>query len=172
MPMKLWTAFWAGCILVALSLGMAQAANMKIESPAFANGGMIPGRFTCKGANVSPELLISGIPAKAKVLALVVEDPDAPMGTWTHWLVWNIPPSTARIPENAIPTGAVQGTNDFGKPQYGGPCPPFGSHRYYFKLYALDKPMALKAGAKRETLLAALKGHVLGQAVWMGRFQK
>lgn len=146
--------------------------GMKITSPDFPDSSMIPTRFTGDGEDVNPTLEISGVPAAAKSLALIVDDPDAPRGTWTHWLVWNVPPATARIPENSVPEGAVQGTNDFPAARYNGPMPPSGTHRYFFKLYALDTVLNIPAGAKRRAVDEALRGHILDEAQWMGRYSR
>src|SRR5216684_7214495 len=144
------TIIIVGCLiaadaLVAFATG---GVKMKISSPAFQEGGTIPEKFSKNGQNVNPELRIEGAPAEAKSLALIVDDPDAPVGLFTHWLVWNIDPKTTEITENSVPKGAVQGTNDFPGERYDGPCPPSGTHRYYFKVFALDKTLDLRAGAK------------------------
>lgn len=144
---------------------------MKLESPNFRNGGMIPPEFTCDGSNLSPTLLISDVPSSAQSLALIMDDPDAPMGTFVHWVVWNIPPTTAEIQKGAKPAG-VLGRSGFGKAGYGGPCPPSGTHRYYFKLYALSTPLGLKEGSSKEDLLEAMKGCVLSEAMLMGTYQR
>jgi Raf kinase inhibitor-like YbhB/YbcL family protein len=151
---------------------MACAGAMRISSPDFSESGMIPAMFTCKGDNVSPGLEISGVPAAAKTLALVVEDPDAPSGTFTHWIVWNIAPGTKKVAGGAAPTGAAEGTNDFGNAGYSGPCPPSGTHRYIFRLSALDIAPRLKPGASRKDFDAAIQGHVIARAALMGRFSK
>ena len=143
---------------------------MKISSPAFQEGGPIPEKFSKNGQNVNPELRIEGAPAEAKSLALIVDDPDAPVGLFTHWLVWNIDPKTTRVAENSAPTAGVQGLNDFGKRNYGGPCPPSGTHRYFFKIFALDTKLELKPGARRAELDAAMRGHTLAQGELMGRY--
>lgn len=145
---------------------------MKVTSSAFQEGGTIPEKFSKNGQNVSPELRIEGIPAEAKSLALIVDDPDAPVGLFTHWLAWNIDPRTTDIAEGSVPDGAVQGKNDFGESGYGGPQPPSGTHRYYFKVLALDNTLDLKPGAKRKEVDAAIKGHVVGQGQLMGRYSK
>src|SRR6267378_3425141 len=119
--------------------------KMKITSSAFQQGANIPSKFSCDGADTSPPLQIQEIPPAAKSLVLIVDDPDAPSGLFTHWIVWNIEPATAQIDENNSPVGAMKGTNDFGKSGYGGPCPPSGTHRYFFKLIALDQKLSLKA---------------------------
>lgn len=145
---------------------------MKISSSAFQEGGTIPEKFSKNGQNVSPELRIEGVPADAKALAIIVDDPDAPVGLFTHWLVWNIDPKTDHIAEGNAPNGGVQGKNDFGDIGYGGPQPPSGTHRYYFRVFALNGPLDLKAGAKRKKLDAAMKGHVVAQGQLMGRYSK
>jgi Raf kinase inhibitor-like YbhB/YbcL family protein len=144
---------------------------MKITSSAFQEGGNIPSKFTCDGSDTSPPLQITGVPSEAKSLVLIADDPDAPSGLFTHWLVWNIPPQTNSISEGSAPKG-VHGTNDFGKPDYKGPCPPPGTHRYSFKIYALDRELDLRGGAKRGQLDAAMKGHVVAQGVLVGRYAR
>jgi Raf kinase inhibitor-like YbhB/YbcL family protein len=149
---------------------MNAASTISITSPAFQAGGDIPAKFTCNGTNVSPELQISGVPNEAKSLVLIVDDPDAPRGLFTHWIVWNIDPKATQIAENSAPAGAVQGTSDFGKRNYGGPCPPSGTHRYFFKMFALDTKLDLKPSARRAELDAAMHGHVLAQGELMARY--
>ena len=149
---------------------MNAVSSISITSPAFQAGGDIPTKFTCNGTNISPELQISGVPSEAKSLALIVDDPDAPHGLFNHWLVWNIDPKTTRVAENSAPPGGVQGTNDFGKTKYGGPCPPSGTHRYFFKIFALDTKLELKPSAHRPELDAAMRGHILAQGELMARY--
>ena len=144
---------------------------MKITSSAFQEGGNIPSKFTCDGSDTSPPLQITGVPSEAKSLVLIADDPDAPSGLFTHWLIWNIPPQTNSISEGSAPKG-VHGTNDFGKPDYKGPCPPPGTHRYSFKIYALDRELDLRGGAKRSQLDAAMKGHIIAQGELVGRYAK
>lgn len=144
--------------------------RMRIESPAFAQDAAIPVEFTCDGKNVRPPLVVTGVPENAKTLALVIDDPDAPFGSWTHWLVWNIPATTIEMTAVKLPTGAVEGTTSFGKPGYGGPCPPAGAHRYFFKLYALDVTLDLTPAADAKALDAAMDGHVLDKAGLVGRY--
>ena len=158
-------------LLLAVASFAAGGARMKITSSAFQEGGNIPSKFTCDGGDSSPPLRIAEIPSGAKTLALVVDDPDAPSGVFTHWIVWNISPQTNAIAEGSAPQG-VQGTNDFGKFGYGGPCPPSGTHRYYFKIFALDRELNLPAGAKRNQLDAAMKGHVVAEGELKGRYAK
>jgi Raf kinase inhibitor-like YbhB/YbcL family protein len=145
---------------------------IKIKSPVFNQEEMIPEKYTCNGEDFNPPLLIENVPEEAKSLVLIVDDPDAPMGTFTHWLVWNIDPKIKEIKENSVPEGAVLGTNDFGKTAYGGPCPPFGTHRYYFKVYALDTVLDLPKGSNRLQLEKAMMGNVLDSGELMGKFSK
>lgn len=144
---------------------------MNISSSAFADRGSIPSKYTCDGANSSPPLAFASVPAGAKSLALVVDDPDAPGGTFDHWIVWNIPPNTTSIGEGQSPQG-TSGRNGFGKSGYGGPCPPNGEHRYQFKLYALDTTLNLPAGASKADLERAMNGHTLAQAQIVGRYRR
>ena len=167
-------AIIAGALAIALGSIVSFAAGgakMKITSSAFQEGGNIPPKFTCDSADTSPPLQIAEVPSGAKSLALVVDDPDAPSGLFTHWMVWNISPQTGTLEEGSTPTG-VQGANDFGKSGYGGPCPPSGTHRYYFKIFALDRELDLPPGAKRSRLDAAMKGHVVAQGQLMGRYAR
>src|SRR3989442_5317577 len=154
------TIIIVGCMIAADALVAFAAGGLKmtISSPAFQEGGTIPEKFSKNGQNFNPELRIEGAPAEAKSLALIVDDPDAPVGLFTHWLVWNIDPKTTEIAENSVPKGAVQRTNDFPGAQYDGPQPPSGTHRYYFRIFALDQTLNLRAGAKRKELDAAMKG--------------
>ena len=163
----------AGALVIALAIVSfaAGGAKMKITSSAFQEGGNIPSKFTCDGADSSPPLQIAEIPSGAKSLALIVDDPDAPSGLFTHWMVWNISPQTNTIAEGSTPKG-VHGTNDFGKSGYGGPCPPSGTHRYYFRIFALDSELNLPPATKRSQLAAAMKGHVVAQGELMGRYAK
>lgn len=141
---------------------------MKITSPSFQEGGNIPSKFTCDGANSSPAFRIEQTPPTTKSLALMMDDPDAPGGLFIHWLIWNIDPQTKEIMENSAPPKAIQGTNNFPNVGYGGPCPPSGTHRYFFKIFALD----LKSGAKRADLEHAMHGHVIAQGQLMGRYAR
>ena len=158
-------------LLAVIASIAAEGATMKITSSAFQEGGNIPSKFTCDGSDTSPPLRITGVPSEAKSLVLIADDPDAPGGLFTHWLIWNIPPQTNSISEGSAPKG-VHGTNDFGKPGYKGPCPPPGTHRYSFKIYALDRELDLRAGAKRSQLDAAMKGHVIAQGELLGRYAR
>lgn len=145
-------------------------AEFKITSPAFAQGAPIPDRHAYRKQNLSPPLEISGVPAGAKCLALVVDDPDAPVGTWVHWLLANVAQTIKSIPEGTTPPSAIRGKNDFGTLNWGGPAPPSGTHRYFFRLYALDIALSLKEGFARKDLDAAMKGHVLATAETMGTY--
>ena len=151
--------------------------EIKLTSTAFREGDYIPKKYTCDGENVSPPLAWSGIPSTAKSIALVCDDPDAPMGTWVHWVIFNIPPSINKLNEK-IPTdkvledGTTQGSNDFRKIGYGGPCPPGGTHRYYFKIYALDRRVELTPGATKAELLHEMTGHILAEEKLMGKYSR
>jgi Raf kinase inhibitor-like YbhB/YbcL family protein len=161
---------FAFAIFVGTILNMNAASSISVTTPAFQAGGDIPAKFTCNGANANPELKINGVPKEAKSLVLIVDDPDAPRGLFTHWIVWNIDPKTTDIGENSAPAGGVQGTNDFGKRNYGSPCPPSGTHRYFFKIFALDTKLDLKPSARRAELDSAMHGHTLAQGELMARY--
>ena len=141
---------------------------MRITSSAFENGAMIPEKYTCDGENISPPLTIVDIPKEAKSLVLIADDPDAPMGTWTHWIVWNITVKNIGIEENSAP--GTEGRNTSGKEGYSGPCPPSGIHRYFFKVYALDNILENKIGASRKEIEQSMEGHVIAESVLMGRY--
>jgi len=150
---------------------------VELSSTAFTSEGTIPKRHTCDGENVSPPLAWGGIPPEAISLALVVDDPDAPGRTWVHWLAYDLPAASGGLPESVPPEKAVagggrQGRNDFGRLGYGGPCPPSGTHRYHFRLYALDTVLGLDAGASKAELLQAMQGHVLAEATLIGRYRR
>ncbi len=142
---------------------------MKITSSAFENNGNIPSKYTCDGEGINPPLNFSDIPASTQSLALIVDDPDAPSGTFVHWTVWNIDPKSTGIEENSIPSGAVQGMTSYGKEGYGVPCPPSGVHRYFFKLYALDAKLYLPS-VRADSLEKAMIGHTLAQAEIIGLY--
>jgi len=146
--------------------------QLTIASPAFEDGSSIPSQYTCDGADISPPLTIAGVPPESKSLALVVDDPDAPGGTWVLWLLWDIDPRQIAIEEAGVPPGAPQGRNDFKRNTYGGPCPPSGTHRYFFKLYALDAALGLKAGSTKADLEKAMRGHVLSEAKIVGLYKR
>lgn len=142
---------------------------MKLTSPEFKHNAFIPKKFTCLGEDINPALEVIDIPANAQSLVLIVDDPDAPGQTWIHWVVYDIP-VTARISENSIP--GVQGHNDFGRQDYGGPCPPSGVHRYFFKAYALDTKLNLPPGQTKGQIEKVLQSHILAQAELIGLFTK
>lgn len=145
--------------------------SLSLKSPAFAHEGKIPSKFTCDGEGVSPPLSWSGVPEGARSLVLIVDDPDAPGGTWDHWIVFNMPTSTSGIEEGKEPNG-VAGGNSWGRGGYGGPCPPSRTHRYVFRLYALKTTLPLSAGASKQEVLAAMEGYMLAQAELVGNYQK
>jgi Raf kinase inhibitor-like YbhB/YbcL family protein len=145
---------------------------IKITSPAFTNNQPIPAKFSCDGEGINPPLDINDIPAKAKSLALIVDDPDAPAGLWTHWLVWNINPQVTAIKENSVPSGSLVGKNTSGNSNYDGPCPPSGQHRYFFKFYALDTVLNLASGSERPALENAMKGHIIDNGELMGTYKR
>lgn len=146
--------------------------TLKLSGAAFRQNELIPAKYTCDGADVSPPLMIENVPLQAKSLALIVDDPDAPAGTWVHWVVWNIAPGTKELKENTIPPGAQQGMTDFRKRSYGGPCPPSGTHRYFFKLYALDATLTLGPNTTKSELESAMKGHIISQAELVGLYAR
>lgn len=145
---------------------------MKISSSAFQNNATIPAKYTCDGQDINPPLKVESIPGGTKSLALIVDDPDAPRGTWVHWVVWNINPQTSELKENSVPAGAQQGMNDFRRLAYGGPCPPSGTHRYFFKLYALDATLTLSSRSTKSDLERAMKGHIIEQAEIIGLYRR
>lgn len=146
--------------------------TMKISSPMFQNNSAIPKKYTCDGENTNPPLEISEIPVEVQSLVLIVDDPDAPGGTWVHWTVWNIDPKTTRIEENSVPIKAVEGTTSFGRTGYGGPCPPSGTHRYFFKLYALDIKLNLPLDTVKSGLLEAMADHILAETELVGLYSR
>ena len=167
-------------ILSSLSPNLNAGGNkMKfvITSSAFSEGGMIPRKYSCDGPDVSPELIWEGVPEDTRSLALICDDPDAPVGTWVHWVLFNIPAGEKGVaaqiaPDATLSNGARHGTNDFRRLGYGGPCPPGGTHRYYFKLYALDTTLPLGAGATKAQVEAAMAGHILASAQLMGKYKR
>lgn len=146
---------------------------MRIASSSFGNGGPIPKKYSCEGENLNPPLDISDIPKNTKSLALICDDPDAPAGTWVHWVVWNIRPDIGEIVEGAKGLG-VEGSNDFMKTGYGGPCPPkgHGPHRYFFRLYALDAMLSLRPGSAKNDLEKAMEGHIIEKAELVGTYER
>jgi len=151
--------------------------EIKVTSTTFRDGGMIPRKCSHDAEEVSPALEWTGVPESTKTIALISDDPDAPMGTWVHWVLFNLPPTEKGLPEAVPPdmelkNGARQGRNDYHRIGYGGPCPPSGTHRYFFKVYALDAVLDLPAGATKAELLKAMEGHILAQGQLMGKYQK
>jgi len=171
----LWALFTGGDSAAPAQTKGGKAMNLK--SRAFDNGGMIPARYTCDGADVSPSLEWSPGPEGTKSYALICDDPDAPMGTWVHWVIFNLPAGITELPEDVphekkLPSGGLQGVNDFRKIGYGGPCPPGGTHRYFFRVYALDTTLPLGPGATRDQVLKAMKGHGLVEGQLMGKYKR
>lgn len=145
---------------------------MEITSQTFFHNEKIPPKYTCDGANLSPPLKFSNVPQDAKSLVLICDDPDAPMGDWIHWLIWNIDPQTVEIAENSCPKDAIQGTTSFGNTSYGGPCPPSGTHRYFFKLYALDTTLELPSSTQKADLETAMENHTIAKTELIGLYQR
>ncbi len=146
--------------------------DMKIESSAFGPNGDIPVKFTCDGDNINPPLKFSGVPQNTQSLVLIMDDPDAPTGTWVHWILWNIPSNVVEIAEKSVPAGAVQGATSSGQNSYGGPCPPSGTHRYFFKVYALDAKLSIPSYSDKAALEKAMEGHVINQAQLVGLYKR
>lgn len=146
--------------------------QLMLNSPAFEANQAIPTKATCDGKNISPPLHIAGVPSEAQSLALIVDDPDAPNGTFTHWLLWNIPAMTTEIEEGETPVGSVSGVNDFKQQGYGGPCPPSGTHHYRFKLYALDRGLNLPQNIRAQDLEKAMRGHILAENTLIGVYTR
>jgi Raf kinase inhibitor-like YbhB/YbcL family protein len=179
---RLITLFSLSCLVVfRISLTIDTFAlggnSMELKSPAFGEGDMIPKKYTCDGQDISPPVEWTSVIKGAQTLALICDDPDAPGGTWVHWVIFNLPNDTKNLAENIphlkeLPNGAKQGTNDFGKIGYGGPCPPGGTHRYYFKIYSLDTDLDLEAGATKAQLLQAIEGHILEEGQLMGKYKR
>ncbi|MHC4642827.1 MAG: YbhB/YbcL family Raf kinase inhibitor-like protein [Planctomycetota bacterium] len=159
--------------------------DIKLTSSAFEEGGLIPPKYTCDGADISPPLQWDAVPEGTKSIALISDDPDAPMGTWVHWVLFNLPADTTELHENTppdenlpngadekLPNGAMQGITDFRRIGYGGPCPPSGTHRYFFRIYALDTELDLAAGAAKSDLVNVMEGHILAQGQLMGKYKR
>jgi Raf kinase inhibitor-like YbhB/YbcL family protein len=142
--------------------------QMKLTSPEFIHGKPIPDKYSCNGEDTNPPLAIEGVPAEAKSLALIMDDPDAPAGIWMHWVIWNIDPATTEIKQGSVPKGAQEGQNSWKKKGYGGPCPPSGTHRYFFRLYALKEQLNLPASATRKDLDHAMQGKIIAESELMG----
>lgn len=169
--------FFFVIILLTLPFAKAEGGTMELTSSAFGEGGMIPDKFTCDGADVSPPLKWNALPAGTQSLALICDDPDAPVGIWVHWVYYDIPADTEGLPEGVATIdhpeeGGTQGINDFRKIGYGGPCPPGGTHRYFFKLYALDRMLNLPSGTTKKQLLKAMENHIVGQTQLMGKYRR
>ncbi|RMF89683.1 MAG: YbhB/YbcL family Raf kinase inhibitor-like protein [Methanobacteriota archaeon] len=166
----------SGCLSQQKDKEVIYVQTITLTSTAFEEGGTIPLQHTCDGEDISPSLSWEGIPHGTRSLALIMDDPDAPAGTWVHWVIYNIPGDRAGLPEGvpaeeSLADGTLQGTNDFRRIGYGGPCPPRGPpHRYYFKLYALDTALDLPAGASKAELERAMDGHIIGRGELMGRY--
>jgi Raf kinase inhibitor-like YbhB/YbcL family protein len=151
--------------------------EIEVTSSAFEEGQMMPAEYTADGRNISPPLEWSAVPQGTKSIALINDDPDAPMGTWVHWVLYNMPPDVTSLEENILPqetlaNGAQQGTTDFGRIGYGGPAPPSGTHRYYFKVYALDSMLDLPTGATKSEVEAEMEGHMLASGQLMGKYSR
>ncbi|MDH5533236.1 MAG: YbhB/YbcL family Raf kinase inhibitor-like protein [Candidatus Pacebacteria bacterium] len=149
-----------------------QGETMKLTSNAFINQGNIPTKYTCDGENINPPLQFSEIPKETKSLVLIVDDPDAPVGDWVHWLVWNIDPNTTELEENSLPGGSIQGITDFKENKYGGPCPHSGTHRYQFKLYALDTTLDLSSDTTKKVLEQTIEAHIIDQTMLEGVYKR
>ena len=145
--------------------------TLKVSSSAFENEGIIPSEFTCDGQDLSPPISITDVPENAKTLSIIMDDPDAPMGTFTHWIVWNIPPNKTQFLRGEK-IDFAQGHTSFGRSGYGGPCPPSGTHRYFFKIYALDTKLDLKPGSGVKELQSAMSRHIIEEAVLMGKYSR
>lgn len=146
--------------------------TLSITSPAFRHNERIPPKYTCQGEDINPEYHISGVPKDAKSMVLINDDPDAPVGTWDHWIIFNIAPTTTVIPEDSVPLGAIQTKNSWERSDYGGPCPPSGTHRYFFKLYALDITLSLTSSATKHDVEKAMQGHIIEKAELIGLYSK
>jgi Raf kinase inhibitor-like YbhB/YbcL family protein len=167
-------------LLLVLGIGLTtytrsdtiEGKGMKLTSPAFKHKGLIPSKYTCDGNDISPPLIISEVPSEAKSLVLIVDDPDAPAGTWVHWILVNIDPTPKEIKEKEVPNGALQGMNDFGKQGYGGPCPGSGTHRYQFKLYCLNSSLDMASGFKKSDVEKAMEGKIIEQTLLEGVYKR
>jgi Raf kinase inhibitor-like YbhB/YbcL family protein len=172
-PLVVYYLLWKGSGRdVEIRLPLTKTFDMRITSTAFKDNWQIPKKYTCDGENINPPLTFHEVPEGAESLVLIVDDPDAPRGTFTHWTVWNINPRISLVKENSVPEGAIQGMTDFGRQGYGGPCPPFGTHRYFFKLYALDTVLDLDSSATVTNLERAMEGHILERAELVGLYQR
>jgi Raf kinase inhibitor-like YbhB/YbcL family protein len=156
--------------LIFLMSTLVNSSTLTVSSPSFKHNEQIPSKYTCDGINVNPALLIGSIPPKTKSLALIMDDPDAPNGTFDHWLLWNIPAKDKKVEENNAP--GIQGKNGKGENGYAGPCPPSGTHHYHFKIYALDSKLDLEAGSDKQELEKAMKDHILGFGELIGTYKR
>jgi Raf kinase inhibitor-like YbhB/YbcL family protein len=176
--------FWVNLTFLAILLGLTACSSstplppeesgfpsFQITSAAFEEGATIPMKYTCDGQDISPPLEWSGTPEGTRSLVLISDDPDAPVGTWVHWVLFDLPADTNSLPEGAQDLG-TDGNNSWRRPGYGGPCPPSGTHRYFFKLYALDTVLNLEAGASKEEVEKAMQGHILAQGELMGKYER
>lgn len=164
-------------ILLTVFLINIKGYAMIVKSPAFENGGYIPSKYTCDGEDISIPLVFEEVPSSAKSLVIIMDDPDAPMGVFVHWVIYNIPSDINSLPEGipnvpALEYGILQGVNDFGKIGYGGPCPPSGAHRYFIKVYAIDKVLDTEPGLSKSQILNLITGHVVDEAVLMGIYER
>lgn len=163
-------------LLIAGGNGKMQKDTFFIEIPAFKDAEYIPSKYTCDGKDISPEIIFHNVPKEAKNIAIIADDPDAPMGTWVHWVIYNIPPDTTHLkegfPEGMKVGNICQGINDFRKYSYGGPCPPSGAHRYYFKAYVLDTVFECQKHMTKENLLKLMKGHIIAESSVMKRYRR
>ncbi len=162
---------------ILLSGGAAMAQTIHVTSDAFREGEMIPAQYTCDGRNINPSLRWSGAPKETQSFVILSDDPDAPGGDWVHWVLYDLPPTINMVPEalpphNVLVNNEKHGKNDFGRVGYGGPCPPGGTHRYFFKVYALDAMLNLPAGKTKKEILKAMEGHILAEGGLMGKYQR
>ena len=144
---------------------------LELTSPAFGDNEKIPSKYTCQGDDINPALEIKNTPPETKTLCLIMDDPDAPVGSWNHWIIFDFRP-TDQILEDSVPEGGMQGKNSWGRPDYGGPCPPSGTHRYVFKLYALNTQLNLEEGSRKRDIEDAMKGHIIEEAKLTGLYEK
>lgn len=164
-----------GCLIFLLALLEGESVMaFELMSPSFTQGGKIPSQFTCDGSNISPALIWKDLPKGTQSLVLIMDDPDAPVGTWDHWILYNIPPSTTTLSENlqTAPQGSEYGKNSWNQLGYGGPCPPDREHRYFFKLYALDTTLSSHSGLTKKEIEKKMIGHILATVELMGRYQR
>lgn len=183
MMKPLFTVLLTGVLLISVSCRSQSKQKgekpmaLQLTSTAFQDSSMIPSKYTCDSTNISPQLKWNGAPENTKSYALIADDPDAPGKTWVHWVMFNIPADTTSLEENYskeahLPNGAINGMTDFGSNGYGGPCPPSGTHRYFFKIYALDTMLDLDSSATKPDVLKAMKGHILAEGQLMGKYQR